>query len=532
MERVKLKSDNSNKVLVLTANYMVFRKCALPYLQFYYPHLDASDISVIVLGRPEKFVWELTRCNILGFSDSFISLLKIFKKAKSCNFQLTVLPNINLSRPVYILLLALTNLINRKKAKIVVIDIIYDKRYIQAGSLASILKYYLGSLRHFRLFLLDEFKYLSRKVVSFFTGLYLYSVFRFFSNKPAGVSTGICLVYKSKLGLGDFIVSTVFLYNLRLKYPREKLSALVFAEFEGIAKCIPFVDEWGFIRKPFSGGIGANPVLRNRFEEVYILDEKKYKLPIFERSMRGNKKFYLSKLMDPRKLKQMQGAIPITAVSIYKHLLKECGVPLSAQLPKLNAPEASKEKIKLFLAEAGIYDDELVVVITPGTLEHKRWSPERFAAVADHLAENFCAKIVIAEVMAEYDTYPDREVSRLMKNKHLNLAGLLSADLYVALIQRSALLIVNDTSASQVAASLGKDCVVIYGSTHPLFMGHRIPSYAAIKPAVSCAPCNLNHCLFDKRLCFDSISVKMVVDEASVFLTETLNKSKYEASKS
>jgi ADP-heptose:LPS heptosyltransferase len=103
-------------------------------------------------------------------------------------------------------------------------------------------------------------------------------------------------------------------------------------------------------------------------------------------------------------------------------------------------------------------DPQPFVCIHPGAqLASRRWAPDRFAAVADLLADRG-HRVVITGTEAEQDLAD--AVVHAMRNPALSLAGKTSLWTLGALIERARLLVCNDTGVSHIAAALGTPSVV------------------------------------------------------------------------
>jgi ADP-heptose:LPS heptosyltransferase len=158
------------------------------------------------------------------------------------------------------------------------------------------------------------------------------------------------------------------------------------------------------------------------------------------------------------------------------------------------------------------------VCVHPGArLLTRRWPPERFAAVADELADAV-RHIVITGSEDEQELAG--RVQRAMRCPALNLAGRTRLGSLAALIAGSRLLLCNDTGVSHVAAALGTSSVVISSGTDarrwaPLdgqrhrFIYHMVP----------CRPCAHYECPIGHP-CALGVPVERVALESRALLRE------------
>jgi heptosyltransferase-2 len=108
-----------------------------------------------------------------------------------------------------------------------------------------------------------------------------------------------------------------------------------------------------------------------------------------------------------------------------------------------------------------------VIVIHPtnGPYAPKRqWAPERFAAVADRLAREHGATIVLAGVASEAERVA--AVARAMTAPAINLAGRTDLPVLAGLLQRADLVIGNDSAVCHLAAALGTPTLAIFGPSN------------------------------------------------------------------
>lgn len=108
---------------------------------------------------------------------------------------------------------------------------------------------------------------------------------------------------------------------------------------------------------------------------------------------------------------------------------------------------------------------EPFVCVHPGARDHaRRWPPDRFAKVADALAE-LGFHVVLTGTAAEHDACA--KVAASMQKPALNVAGCTTLGVAAALLERAALLITNDTGISHLAAALGTPSVIVFLASDP-----------------------------------------------------------------
>jgi ADP-heptose:LPS heptosyltransferase len=127
------------------------------------------------------------------------------------------------------------------------------------------------------------------------------------------------------------------------------------------------------------------------------------------------------------------------------------------EFPLLDADEQE-------LAESGVgkglAPDSYICVHPGARTRDKCWPPERFAEVADGLADEFGVTVVLTGSASEAGLAD--QVAGHMRNRTINAAAPISIGAMALLMSRARLLVCNDTGVSHIAAGLGLKSVVIF----------------------------------------------------------------------
>jgi heptosyltransferase-2 len=157
---------------------------------------------------------------------------------------------------------------------------------------------------------------------------------------------------------------------------------------------------------------------------------------------------------------------PYPARDYYIDLVRSLGVKVTSHTLSLAVDAIAADDI---LAEAGYDPDRPLVVINPGGANNlaKLWLAERFAAVADEIADRRHAQIILNAAPNEQQMLAP--VSTAMRTQPLldftKRANTLER--LKALLGRADLLITTDTGARHIAAAIGTPVVTIFISTDP-----------------------------------------------------------------
>ncbi len=168
--------------------------------------------------------------------------------------------------------------------------------------------------------------------------------------------------------------------------------------------------------------------------------------------------------------------------------------------------------VKLLRA-AGVREKEMIVGLNPGAFygEAKRWFPDRYAAVADALAQQYGARIVLFG--SPVDLPVARAVASNMKQAPVLLAGRTTLGGLMGLIRECSLLITNDSGPMHLAAAMDVPQLAIFGSTSDTATGPLSRYATVLKHPVECNPCFLRKCPTDFR-CMEGVSVAQVLEAA------------------
>jgi heptosyltransferase-2 len=172
--------------------------------------------------------------------------------------------------------------------------------------------------------------------------------------------------------------------------------------------------------------------------------------------------------------------------------------------------------VKLLRA-TGVREKEMIVGLNPGAFygEAKRWFPDRYAAVADALAQQYGARIVL--LGSTVDLPVARAVASNMKQVPVILAGRTTLGELMGLIRECSLLITNDSGPMHLAAAMDVPQLAIFGSTSETATGPLSRYATVLKHPVECNPCFLRKCPTDFR-CMEGISVSRVLEAAREIL--------------
>lgn len=195
----------------------------------------------------------------------------------------------------------------------------------------------------------------------------------------------------------------------------------------------------------------------------------------------------------------------------YRHLVSVLGDPGDLVTPRIcPAPDAAAWADK-FLGCAG-YRGGPLFGINPGAAygDAKRWFPDRFAAVADRLAERFGGTVLI--VGGAHDKAIQAEVATAMESRPIMAAGATTIKQLIALISRCTLFVTNDSGPMHISAALGVPVAAVFGPTNPDTTSP-MGSASIVRHEFECSRCLLRSCPIDHR-CMKSVTAAEVFEAA------------------
>nr|WP_320115684.1 lipopolysaccharide heptosyltransferase II [uncultured Desulfuromonas sp.] len=158
-----------------------------------------------------------------------------------------------------------------------------------------------------------------------------------------------------------------------------------------------------------------------------------------------------------------------------------------------------------------------IIALNPGAAygSAKRWIPERFAEVADQLAERYQARILLTGGPGE--TEIGQDIATAMNHAVINMVGQTTVRQMMALLANSSLLVTNDSGPMHVASAFDIPIVAVFGSTDHTTTCPASERVRIVRKDTECAPCLLRQCPTDHR-CMTAIEASDVIEAACELL--------------
>jgi ADP-heptose:LPS heptosyltransferase len=357
--------------------------------------------------------------------------------------------------------------------------------------------------------------------------------------------------------IGDVLLATPVITNLRLHYPHAHITLLIGSWSKQVVKCNPHIDEILCYDSPFFCRSGGGATLKDAMQILRSLKSERYDLIVELRGdfltlalaiLKGGKyrldrstQRLLKKLRNspylptypcPSKEGRKGGKRELEVIETGKEglkgepayseheveinldVLRSGEIPITSRKTFFNIPSETQTWAKSFLTEVGIDASKPIVAIHPGSpVPLKRWPAERFAELADILIER--TQVLFLGGADEEQLV--EEIQSQMRHNFVNIAGRTNLQQLGAVLQNCHLFIGNDSGPMHIAAAVGTRVIGLFGPGSPQRFGPFGDNCVAIRKKPDCPPCMKNNCRLGEEGCIVEISVEDVLDRLSAF---------------
>jgi ADP-heptose:LPS heptosyltransferase len=199
----------------------------------------------------------------------------------------------------------------------------------------------------------------------------------------------------------------------------------------------------------------------------------------------------------------------------FARLVEALGAPPTGADLEFPVSSAELEDFRRLEQELGLEPGGYACIHAGSQLPSRRWSPERFAAVADALREG--VEIVLTGTSGEADVVA--RVGAAMRQPAVNLTGRTSLGVLAELVRRARLVVCNDTGISHIAAAMHAPSVVVScgADTDRWSPLDRVRHRVLFHP-IACRPCAHARCPIGHP-CAEAVHVEDVLAEARSLLS-------------
>jgi heptosyltransferase-2 len=326
--------------------------------------------------------------------------------------------------------------------------------------------------------------------------------------------------------VGDLVMATPLLADLRNRYPQAKITAMVSSGLAPLIETDPNINEVYRFTRP-SGWLKRS---ENR-DVITILRNGKYDLGILTtNSFSSAWWFYRGQIekrlgfSDNYRSWLLTHPIEFPAnreqqhlVNTYKALLEPLGIERSTTPPRLYLSEYEQNQIKHLLESRGVGSDNILVGINPGAAygSAKCWLPERFTASTKALLED--PRIRVVYFGDRNGASLVKEICRGFDERVIDLSGQTTLRQLVGLVEQCHAFLTNDSGPMHIASAVGTPLLALFGSTNDTATGP-YGGGQVIHKRVPCSPCYKRECPIKGFPCMTSIKSEEVVHDLQAMI--------------
>lgn len=320
--------------------------------------------------------------------------------------------------------------------------------------------------------------------------------------------------------LGDIVMASPVLSDLREHYPNARITAMCQAPLAQVLEKDPNIDELFAFRRP-SGWIHhvyhgevIGALRKGQYDLGILLTNSLSSAWNFWRGGVQNRLGYVGHWR--RYLLDKAVEWPVNRetqhlVKTYKQLLGPLGIPLSESRPRLYVADDELAAARQLLRSHGVTEQHIVIGVNPAAAfgTAKCWLPSRFRHVTQQLLQNPLVRVVYIGDHKGKDLISKICVG--LPDRVVNLAGKTNLRQLMAVIQSCSIFLSNDSGPMHIAAAVGTPLVALFGSTNEVTTGP-YKHGTVIHKHVECSPCYKRECPIDFR-CMTRIETQEVYDE-------------------
>jgi len=309
--------------------------------------------------------------------------------------------------------------------------------------------------------------------------------------------------------VGDVVMATPALRALKKGLPGAEIWVEGKPHMASILEDLPYIDH--FIADPGKGWANT----RQRIKNIKALDlDMAVMFPDSPRSAFGPfaarvplrlgysrdliRRSMLTHALHPPG--QDRRRVPVSMIDRYLVLPRALGIPDDGEHLDVPISQAARDAVDEMLRKRGVDPHTPLVSVIPGAAfgASKMWPVENFAGTLDLLHEREGTIALLPTGPGE--TEIAGRIQELMKSPSYTLIDpILSLDQVAALVERSRLVLSNDTGPRQFAVALGVPVVVPIGPTDQRTTLHHLERQRILIEPVDCRPCCLKKCPIDHR---------------------------------
>jgi len=320
--------------------------------------------------------------------------------------------------------------------------------------------------------------------------------------------------------VGDVILTTPVLRNLRLAYPGAAIDFLTEPPSAAILRTFPDVNEVVLFNRREVETAGPVKASKRGLELIRKIRERNYDLVL---DLFGNPRTALVTRLSRAKWRvgfNWRGrkhaynvVVPSRASQIHEvefnlDALRWLGIPVVETRPQVVVTPEAEAEADAFFRQNNLQPGQVLAVNAAGGWATKRWPVSRFAEVARRVYGEFGMPTLVLWGPGELDL-----AERLLNRIGNAAVALPQTDLIglAAVLKRCRLLLTNDSGPMHLAAAVGTPVTAIFGPTNPELQGpYGRGHYVVRNEELNCLGCNLTRC--EHRSCMVGLATDKVFE--------------------
>ena len=332
------------------------------------------------------------------------------------------------------------------------------------------------------------------------------------------------IVVLTREHIGDLVCTTPALRSLRRLYPDAHIAVEVGERAACVLENNPHCDEiiirpdhqgiygkWRFIRQ-LRQGFDLGVVLDNSADSALYLWLGRVPRRVGILYKKKFARLWTDTVLFDRMAHEM--------IDNFRSVVALLGGDVSDAATEVFPSDADRDAVDLLCHAFGISRNDRIIAINPGaSAPANRWLPERFAELADLLAETSDARIVL--LGGPGDVPLAEEIRARAKTEPIPLTGRFTVLQLAEFLRRCAVVVTGDTGPMHLAVSMRTPCVVLFGPAVPHESGPGYaPGHTVIRRTEGCPACTKYICRAN-RACMRQITAQEVAEAVENTLCRT-----------
>lgn len=292
-------------------------------------------------------------------------------------------------------------------------------------------------------------------------------------------------------GLGDLVMFTPALRQLKEKFPSCHLTFLCRDHHRGILEGLPYIDRVLCIyRGRFLGRYRAVPYLSG-LDAVIFTDWHPALLPftvLFRIPLRagyGRRGHRLTGCLTKELQNNVFYSTDYAALTQSRVIGEALGISFEGEMTEIEvaAPGAeTKERVDRLLWEIGLGGEKEFLLLTPfAGMEERNWPTEIAGEFARLAEKKYAMPVVVAG--------PPGKEGEAARISSYHLVGKTTVPELVELVGRASLLVTPDSGPMHIAGALGRRCVALFSKDLPSRWAPK-KNCIPVTLGMSCSPCD------------------------------------------